>query len=103
MASIQADLGRLLTDSYLRGMESKSLDDIRSMRAECQEAEVALSYLRRLAQGRLDIVQAYLVRPAGSVDDAGALPPSPRISPRWSRGCRPSWPRARGARRVPVT
>jgi hypothetical protein len=52
-------------------MESKSLDDIRSMRAECQEAEVALSYLRRLAQGRLDIVQAYLVRP-GAGDDAGA-------------------------------
>jgi hypothetical protein len=54
-------------------MESKSLDDIRSMRAECQEAEVALSYLRRLAQGRLDIVQAYLVRPAG--DDAGPAEP----------------------------
>jgi hypothetical protein len=72
MASLQADLGRLLTDSYLRGIESKSLDDIRTMRAECQEAEVALSYLRRLAQGRLDIVQAYLVRPGGSGGDAGS-------------------------------
>ena len=76
MASLQAELGRLLTDSYLRGIESKSLDDIRSMRAECQEAEVALSYLRRLAQGRLDIVQAYLVRPAGSGDDAGTSEPA---------------------------
>ncbi len=30
------------------------------MRTECQEAEVALSYLRRLIQGRLDIVHTYL-------------------------------------------
>jgi hypothetical protein len=75
MASLQADLGRLLTDSYLRGIESKSLDDIRSMRAECQSAEVALSYLRRLAQGRLDIVQAYLVRPAADGGDAAATEP----------------------------
>ena len=30
------------------------------MRTECQEAEVALSYLRRLVQGRLDIVHAYI-------------------------------------------
>jgi hypothetical protein len=75
MASLQADLGRLLTDSYLRGIESKSLDDIRSMRAECQSAEVALSYLRRLAQGRLDIVQAYLVRPAADGGDTAATEP----------------------------
>ncbi|HEX3842202.1 MAG TPA: hypothetical protein VHU85_15530 [Acidimicrobiales bacterium] len=75
MASLQADLGRLLTDSYLRGIESKSLDDIRSMRAECQSAEVALSYLRRLAQGRLDIVQAYLVRPVADGDPAATEPP----------------------------
>jgi hypothetical protein len=75
MASLQADLGRLLTDSYLSGMESKSLDDIRSMRAECQSAEVALSYLRRLAQGRLDIVQAYLVRPVAEGGDPAATEP----------------------------
>jgi hypothetical protein len=36
------------------------------MRAECQEAEASLSYLRRLIQGRLDIVHAYMERPEGS-------------------------------------
>ncbi|HEX3462075.1 MAG TPA: hypothetical protein VHT49_14310 [Acidimicrobiales bacterium] len=77
MASLQADLGRLLTDSYLSGIESKSLDDIRTMRAECQSAEVALSYLRRLAQGRLDIVQAYLVRPAADGADAAGSATEP--------------------------
>ena len=80
MASPQADLGRLLTDSYLSGIESKSLDDIRSMRAECQAAEVALSYLRRLAQGRLDIVQAYLVRPAASGDDSAGTAEPPNLA-----------------------
>ena len=30
------------------------------MRDECQDAETALSYLRRVAQGRLDIVHVYL-------------------------------------------
>ena len=33
------------------------------MRTECQQAEVALSYLRRLIQGRLDIVHTYLEHP----------------------------------------
>lgn len=34
------------------------LDEVRSRRAELQADEVGLSYLRRLAQGRLDIVAA---------------------------------------------
>jgi hypothetical protein len=37
------------------------------MRFECQEAETALSYLRRLVQGRLDIVLAY-VNSAGDAE-----------------------------------
>jgi hypothetical protein len=39
------------------------------MRAECQQSEVALSYVRRLIQGRLDIVHTFLEYP-GSGDDA---------------------------------
>jgi hypothetical protein len=35
-----------------------SMDELRAKRAECQAVEVGLSYLRRLAQGRLDIVAA---------------------------------------------
>ncbi|MGO9027592.1 MAG: hypothetical protein ACLQOZ_03045 [Acidimicrobiales bacterium] len=62
MTSPDNDLDRLLTDSYLDGIEAASLDDIRAKRAECQEAEVGLSYLRRLVQGRLDIVHTYLDR-----------------------------------------
>jgi hypothetical protein len=60
MPSPRDDLDRILTSPYLDDIDSRSLDEIRAMRAECQQAEVALSYLRRLIQGRLDIVHAYL-------------------------------------------
>jgi hypothetical protein len=69
MPSTESELDRLQADSYLDGVATASLDDIRSMRAECQAAEASLSYLRRLAQGRLDIVHAYLDRP-----DSGSTP-----------------------------
>ena len=66
MPSTQDDLARLLATDYLDGVDGLSVDEIRRMRAECQEAEAALSYLRRLIQGRMDIVHAYIERPAGS-------------------------------------
>ena len=66
MPSTLDDLSRLLAPTYLAEVDALSLDDIRRMRTECQEAEAALSYLRRLIQGRLDIVHAYLERPPGS-------------------------------------
>jgi hypothetical protein len=66
MPSTLDDLDRLLDPSYLADVDARSLDDIRRMRTECQEAEASLSYLRRLIQGRLDIVHAYLGRPEGS-------------------------------------
>jgi hypothetical protein len=63
MASAHPDLNRLLDASFLEGIEHDPLEVIRAKRAECQESEVGLSYLRRLAQGRLDIVHTYLDRP----------------------------------------
>ncbi len=74
MPSHKDDLGHLLTSTYLDDVGSRSLEDIRAMRAECQEAEVALSYLRRLVQGRLDIVHAFLDRPEdGAAPDLASL------------------------------
>jgi hypothetical protein len=66
MPSTQEDLDRLLAPTYLDGVDALALDDIRRMRAECQEAEASLSYLRRLIQGRMDIVHAYMERPEGA-------------------------------------
>jgi hypothetical protein len=65
MPSHREDLSRLIAGDYLDGVEKRPVEEIRAMRAECQEAEVALSYLRRLVQGRLDIVHIYLDPPAG--------------------------------------
>ncbi|MGH9205785.1 MAG: aerial mycelium formation protein, partial [Acidimicrobiales bacterium] len=60
MPSHRDERDRILDSTYLDGVETRALAEIRSMRTECQEAEVALSYLRRLIQGRLDIVHTYL-------------------------------------------
>ena len=60
MAWLETQLERLLAIDYLDGLPERSLEDVRAMRAECQEAETAVSYLRRMAQGRLDLVHACL-------------------------------------------
>jgi len=74
MASLQSELARLLAPDLLQDLDAKSLDEIRTLRAECQSVEVALSYLRRLAQGRLDIVHATFDRQAsGQSTDSGGL------------------------------
>jgi hypothetical protein len=56
------DIERVTADDYLGDVTALSMDELRSKRAECQAIEVGLSYLRRLAQGRLDIVAAEQVR-----------------------------------------
>ncbi|MEA3018970.1 MAG: hypothetical protein QOI47_494 [Actinomycetota bacterium] len=52
------DLDGVLGDDYVGELTSLPMDDLRAKRAECQTLEVGLSYVRRLAQGRLDIVAA---------------------------------------------
>ncbi len=74
MTSAQETLAPLLVDGYLDGLGDKDLDQIRTMRTECQHAEVALSYVRRLIQGRLDIVNTFLeYPPVGRSPDLAAL------------------------------
>ena len=74
MTSAQETLAPLLVDDYLDDLGAKGLDEIRAMRTECQHAEVALSYVRRLIQGRLDIVNTFIeYPPTSSSPDLGAL------------------------------
>ena len=49
------------------------MEDVRKMRAACQEVETGLSMLRRVVQGRLDIVGLELTRRAEG-GDPGDLP-----------------------------
>lgn len=60
--SMKASLDRVTSQGYLDGLTERPLATVRSMRTECQSLENALSYVRRVAQGRLDIVGAELAR-----------------------------------------
>lgn len=62
---IDREIERLLHPAYLDGLPARDPDELRAMRAEAQRVEAKLSYLRRLVQGRLDIVSAELERRAG--------------------------------------
>ena len=62
---------RLLEPGYLTGLDTRSLPELRSMHEECAQAELALSYFRRLAQARMEILEAEVARRerGGSLDD----------------------------------
>jgi hypothetical protein len=72
---MSAALERVLASDYLEDLEARSLEDLRAMRAECEEVETGLSLLRRMVQGHLDIVDEELARRAegGAAGDRAAL------------------------------
>lgn len=55
----------MLDPSYVADLESLTMDELRSRRTACQALEVGLSYQRRMAQGRLDLVGAEQNQRAG--------------------------------------
>ena len=58
-------IDRVLAEDYLDGLESQPLEAVREMRRDAEQEEVDLSYLRRVLQGRLDILRAELARRSG--------------------------------------
>jgi len=102
-------IDKVLAPDYLDGLDNRPVDDLRAMKAEASEIETEVSYVRRLAQGRIDILGAERKRrdDGGSLEDlisqlpkilasdaprapaaqarvAELLAPSPDIT--WSRG-----------------
>jgi hypothetical protein len=59
---MSTDHTQLLAADYLDNLESRPVEVLRSMRAECVEVETGVSYLRRLVHGALDIVVGELTR-----------------------------------------
>jgi hypothetical protein len=55
-------IDRVLAEDFLEGLQTRPLPEVREMRGEAEQEEVDLSYLRRLIQGRLDILRAELNR-----------------------------------------
>ena len=49
-------LARVLHGDYVADLARLPVDDLRAKRTECQRLEDAASYLRRLVQGRLDVI-----------------------------------------------
>jgi hypothetical protein len=77
MAQHKRRVDRVLEPDYVADLASSSLEEIRNRHSECLEIETEVSYVRRLAQARLDILRAELSRRAagGSVGDLiAALP-----------------------------
>lgn len=62
---------RLIDPAFVAAIDGRTLDDLRSMKAACNDVENALSYLRRLAQARIEILEAEHDRRArgGTVED----------------------------------
>jgi hypothetical protein len=53
----------VVTDpSFLSDLDSREMDELRAVRSRCQSLENSLSYVRRLIQGRVDIVGGELQR-----------------------------------------
>jgi hypothetical protein len=67
----QRRLDRVLEPGYLDGLADRSVDEVSAMKAECTDLETETSFIRRLAQGRIDILDAERDRRAngGSLED----------------------------------
>jgi hypothetical protein len=69
----QRRIDRVLDPGFTEGVDRLGLPELRARREEAEETDV--SYLRRLLQGRLDILRAELVRrSAGADQDVAGLP-----------------------------
>jgi hypothetical protein len=49
-------IDRVLESSFIQGLESLPLEEIRTRRADADQEEVDLSYARRMLQGRIDML-----------------------------------------------
>lgn len=68
---MDTELEEILDDHFLDDHETLDADRLRAMRTRCRELETSLSYLRRLAQARIDMVTAELDRREAGGDSAG--------------------------------
>ncbi|MDQ6650192.1 MAG: aerial mycelium formation protein [Actinomycetota bacterium] len=58
-------IDRVLAEDYLTGLSGRALQDVRQLRKEAEQEETDISYLRRMVEGRLDILRAEALRRSG--------------------------------------
>jgi hypothetical protein len=61
-------IDRVLAEDFLADLPARETDEVRAMRRDAQQEEADLSYVRRMLQGRMDILRAELARRAGGGD-----------------------------------
>lgn len=71
-------IDRVLAEDFLSDIRSVELSELRELRGEAEQEEVDLSYIRRMVQGRLDVIRAELNRRDGKgsgslVEDLAAI------------------------------
>jgi hypothetical protein len=59
-------IDRVLSEDYLEGLRDADLGEVRALKQEAEQEEADLSYIRRMIQGRIDIVRAELNRRDGA-------------------------------------
>ncbi len=72
MAFQPDQVDELLSPGYMDSIEQAPIAELRSKRDDCQRAEVALSYVRRVLQGQLDIIKAETERRVEGGDEGAA-------------------------------
>ncbi len=71
---MHADLQRLMADEILADLRSKPLPRLRGLRMELSQAEGDVSFVRRVAQGRLDIAGHEVARREAADPDGDGAP-----------------------------
>ena len=66
-------IDRVLSEGYLDGLAELPLAAVRDMRKDAEQEEADLSYLRRLLQGRVDIINAELARRRGDLGESSSI------------------------------
>jgi hypothetical protein len=69
MAQGNRRIDKVMAAEFVEALPSLSLEEVRERRHEAEQEEVDLSYLRRVLQGRLDILRAELARRNGDGGD----------------------------------
>ena len=79
-------LDRVLAAEFRAGIRAAELAELRAMRHDAEQEETDLSYLRRVVQGRIDILQAELNRRRSGDAEGSLLADLPRILADGERG-----------------
>ena len=71
MAEAHDRSAHVLDPAYVAGLDERNIEELRAKHAECVELETEVSYVRRLTQARIDILEAEVQRRStgGSLGD----------------------------------